>query len=231
MTPYYDDGTCVIYHGDCRDVLPHIETVDLLVTDPPYGQAWNSGRGRMGAIAGDDGGLDVEACLKAALRCLRSKRHAYVFGPYDLTQFTVGATADLVWDKGGLSSGDLSIPWGPTHERIAFAVWTPYPSEKGAGGLAARLRRGSVLHVPRQNNGRGALTHPTEKPVMLLRQLIEASSLHGDVVLDPFLGSGSTVVAARTEGRRAVGIEIEERYCEIAAKRLAQEVLDFGGAA
>jgi DNA modification methylase len=75
------------------------------------------------------------------------------------------------------------------------------------------------------------LTHPTEKPVMLLRQLIEASSLHGDVVLDPFLGSGSTVVAARTEGRRAVGIEIEERYCEIAAKRLAQEVLDFGGAA
>jgi DNA modification methylase len=132
MTPYYDDGTCVIYHGDCRDVLPHIETVDLLVTDPPYGQAWNSGRGRMGAIAGDDGGLDVEACLKAALRCLRSKRHAYVFGPYDLTQFTVwcgiraGCRAATFLSRGGPRMSESRSPCGRRiprrRERVAWPL-------------------------------------------------------------------------------------------------------------
>jgi site-specific DNA-methyltransferase (adenine-specific) len=228
LVPYFNGSGITIYHGDCRDVLLSLSEVDLLLTDPPYGVSWSSGQGSMGGIVGDDGTLDVDAVLRLALRRLRHHRHFYVFGPYDITALTVGATTELVWDKGKHSGGDLAIPWGNSHERIAFGVWTPFDSQSGTGGFAARLRRGSVLSVPRQNNGRGALTHPTEKPVMLLRQLIEASSLHGDIVLDPFLGSGTTAVAALAEGRRCIGIEVEERFCEVAAKRLAQGVLDFG---
>lgn len=230
MSPYYEDDFVTIYHGDCREVcrrLPRSST-HLLLTDPPYGVSWSSGLGQMGGIVGDDGSLDVVACVREAAETLLSGRHMYVFGPADLTKVTVGATAELVWDKGKFGLGDLSIPWGPSHERIGFGVWVKYRSQADVGGMAARLRRGSVLHFPKQNNGRGAQTHPTEKPVQLLRYLIEASSTFGEVVLDPFAGSGSTLVAARVEGRRAIGIEIEERFCEVAANRLAQGTLDFG---
>lgn len=88
------------------------------------------------------------------------------------------------------------------------------------------MRRGSVIRCQRLNSE--AITkHPTEKPVMLMRQLVESSSIIGDSVLDPFCGSGSALEAAQIEGRSAVGIEIEERYCEIAAERLSQKVLQF----
>ena len=86
------------------------------------------------------------------------------------------------------------------------------------------MRRGTVLRYP-NTRGRGATRHPTEKPVALLRELIESSSRFGETVLDPFIGSGSTLVAAALEGRKAIGIEIEERYCEIAANRLAHGAL------
>jgi site-specific DNA-methyltransferase (adenine-specific) len=79
--------------------------------------------------------------------------------------------------------------------------------------------------VPSTNTGNGAKRHPTEKPVMLLRQLIEASSLFGETVLDPFMGAGSTLVAAKAEGRKAIGVEVDERYCEIAASRMGQDFL------
>ena len=230
LEPYYDEIGITIYHGDCREVLPSLSKVDLLLTDPPYGMNWCSGRGDMGGISGDDGTFDVEACIRLALAQLRFHRHAYVFGPLDLSALTTAATAELIWDKGKHGSGNLSMPWGPSHERIAFAVWSPYKSAAKDGGLAARLRRGSIINVPMQNNGRGALTHPTEKPVMLMRQLIEASSLFGETVLDPFAGSGSTLVAAALEGRKAIGIELDEAHCETAAKRLAQGSFDFASA-
>jgi site-specific DNA-methyltransferase (adenine-specific) len=139
---------------------------------------------------------------------------------------TLGATTDLVWDKGeGTGMGDLSLPWRASHERLTFGVWNPYPSKKGCGAATARLRRGSVLRVNSTNAGQGAKRHPTEKPVMLLRQLIEASSLFDETVLDPFMGAGSTLEAAKAEGRKAIGIEVEERYCEVAANRMGHEVL------
>ena len=123
--------------------------------------------------------------------------------------------------------GDLSKPWGPQHERIAFATYELSKANraKGYGNLSARLRKGSVVRSTRANSGR-VKHHPTEKPVDILRQFIESSSVMGETVYDPFAGSGSTLIAAALECRVAVGCEIEERYCEIAAKRIENECVE-----
>jgi DNA modification methylase len=128
----------------------------------------------------------------------------------------------LIWDKGILGLGNLSLPWGPQHERITFAVYYPYKdSRKGRGELSARLRKGSVLRSQRFN-GTGIKHHPTEKPIRILRQMIESSSMIGETVYDPFCGSGSTLLAALIEGRSAVGVEISEQFCETAVKRFEE---------
>jgi hypothetical protein len=185
-------------------------------------------------IAGDDGSCDVYGILRHAARTLRGHAHAYVFGPFDLRRVRgMISTEPIVWDKGrAMSVGNLSLPWGRTWEPIQFGVWSGSPgsaarsSEDGKGRLSARKRRGTVLHYPRLNGTR-CRDHLTPKPVPLLRELIESSSCPGDLLLDPFAGAGSTLVAAVIEGRRAIGIEIEERYCEIAARRVeeAQQVM------
>jgi DNA modification methylase len=225
MKAYYANDSVTIYHGDCRDVLPALapRSVDLLLTDPPYDIGYVSRRSDHGAITGDDGSLDVTAAVSAGLRCLRLNHPFYVFGPLDISQLTTGATCDLIWDECKHGLGDTSLPWGNSWERIAFGVWNRYPSQKGVGRGLVRRRRGTVLRYPTVNNGQGARAHPTRKPVALLRELIEVSTKHGEVVLDPFMGFGSTLEAAVLEGRSAIGIETEERYCEIAAKRCVQE--------
>jgi hypothetical protein len=227
MTPYYDDGTCTIYHGDCREVLTTVEPADLLLTDPPYGVDWKSGKGQHDKIIGDDGSLVLESWLDLALRKIRRGRHVYIFG---LNSGAVPASmplcgmTELIWDKGVIGMGDLAAPWGPAHESILFGVQEVSKSNraKGYGVGAARLRKGSVLRIQRGQSGQ-TKRHPTEKPVDLLRVLIESSSTFGETVLDPFMGSGSSLVAAAAEGRKAVGIEIDERYCEVAALRLGTD--------
>ena len=224
MTPYYDDGTCVIYHGDCREILPTLEVADLMITDPPYGVGWQSSRGSHDLIAGDDGSLPLEAWLDLALRKTRRGRHVYIFGfrPSDIPEgMPMCGFAELVWDKGVMGLGDITSPWGPSHEPILFGVQEISKANraKNYGVTAARLRKASVLRFQRPHSAQ-TLRHPTEKPVDLLRVLIESSSTFGETVLDPFAGSGSTLEAARLEGRKAVGIELDERYCEAAAKRL-----------
>lgn len=230
-TPYYRDASVTLYHGDAREVLPLLPrgSVDLIVTDPPYGvrrtPAVGVSRtdGRFAEpMAGDDGSLDVAAVLNLGLAALKMNRHLYVFGPADLSACPVTAKATLIWAKGGPGvHGDLSLPWGTNHEPITFAMYAPSKAQRdrGSGGLSARLRQGSVLSVPKLS-ARQVSRHPTEKPVKLLRMLIEASSLFDETVLDPFAGSGSTLEAAVLEGRQAVGVEIDERYCEVAAERL-----------
>lgn len=225
MKPYYEHGGITIYHGDCRDALAAVPECDLLLTDPPYGVAWRrTGYSACAPMVGDVDTTSVLEALQLAIKRLRLSRHAYVFGPLDLSELRLCSVTELVWDKGGVGVGNLSLPWSTSHERITFGVRFVGPRQKanGRGALAARLRKGSVLRYQRLYSGQNS-RHPTEKPVALLRELIESSSHIGELVLDPFCGSGSTLVAATREGRRAIGIEIEERYCEIAARRLQQE--------
>lgn len=237
IKPYYEDEHATLYLGRCEDVLPTLarDSIDLIVVDPPYGQNYLSNRGgKHERIVGDDGTFDLAANLNLACKTLRRGRHAYIFGPNDLTDTPLAAAVELIWDKQIVGMGDLSLPWSKSWEPITFAVYEPSKAnrEKGYGGLAARMRQGSVLRVPR-TNGAATTKHPTEKPVPLLRQLIESSSMWGETVLDFTVGVGSTLVAARLEGRKAIGIEVDEQYCEAAAKRLSgeREFDLFGGVA
>lgn len=235
MTPYYEQDGVVIYHGDCRDVMTALESdgCDLLLTDPPYGVDWQSNSRQLAfaPIAGDDGTFDVVTALGDAVRCLRGSRHMYVFGRWDLSSLALGGLSELVWDKVGMSAGDVDTVWGVSHEYITFGVKANAAQRRnGKGNGPARLRRGSVLRYQRPSGVEVSL-HPTEKPVPLLRELIESSSRFGELILDPFAGCGSTLVAARLEGRSAIGIEIDERYCETAAKRVAQGALGLFGEA
>lgn len=230
MEAYFERDGVAIYHGDCRELLALLprDSVDVIVTDPPYGIEYRSARrtdGISSPIAGDADLAIAREGLAAALRLLRRHRHVYAFAsPAERAIFEglpIGGAAELVWNKGQMNAGDLALPWGNQHELIMFGVYAPSPAnrKRGDGRLAARLRQGSVITEPRVNAGATG-AHPTEKPVRLLRRLIESSSLLGEAVLDPFAGSGSTLVAALNEGRSAIGIEIEERYCEVAAERL-----------
>ena len=219
MKPYYEQDGITIYHGDCREVELPTGSVDLVIADPPYGMSYLS-RGTHPMIQGDDDNSWVPEAMRHALRALKTNRHFYVFGP-DMPGLTTAATMELIWDKGRLSAGGGNHPWSPGHERLTFGVYSRFKSHRNVGNGNVRLRRSTVLHVPKVNNGRGSFVHPNQKPVMLMRVLIEASSQFDEVVFDPFMGSGTTLVAAKAEGRSAIGIEVEERYCEIAAKRLA----------
>lgn len=220
----YMSEYAVLYHGRAEDVLPTIDKAkyDLIVMDPPYGVQYRSNRGQnFDAILNDDGGLDLDLVVAECCRILRPWRHLYVFGGLGFGDAPVGGTASLVWDKEMIGMGDLSLPWGPQHEAIDFGVYVPSKAarKRGDGRLAARLRQGSVLRVQRPNS-RQVSRHPTEKPILLLRQLIESSSCIGDIVLDPFLGSGSTAVAAILSGRRCVGVELDEQYLPTAIERI-----------
>jgi site-specific DNA-methyltransferase (adenine-specific) len=214
VKPYYDADGIVIYHGDCRDVLPTIDGA-VMVADPPYGISYRSGQaGRIKqGVVGDD---STEA-RDDALR-IWGNRPALVFGKWTVAR-PPGARALLVWDKGpGVGMGALDIPWKPNHEEI-YVYGFGWVGHRGSGVL--------------RFNGPGAYaqmlsdcTHPNGKPLPLMMELV--SKCPPGTVVDPFMGSGTTLRAAKDLGRRAIGIEIEERYCEIAAKRLSQRVLALG---
>jgi site-specific DNA-methyltransferase (adenine-specific) len=229
LSPFYDAGGIKLYNCDCRAVEV---ASDLIVTDPPYGQSFISGMSgaKWGMLFNDDQPEIVEDCLAHALKGLRRHRHVYIFsGRLDLSKLPLSGITELIWDKEIIGMGDLTQPWGLQHEKIIFACheFSKANREKGKGNLSARLRKGSVLRSQRAQSG--AMHHPTEKPVDILRQMIESSSVMGEVVYDPFAGSGSTLIAAMLEGRQGVGCEIDERYCEIAAKRF--DAISRGGLA
>lgn len=204
MTPYYADHLVSIYHGDCREVTEWM-AADVLVTDPPYGMAHIAGGGRpKRPIAGDGDTSTRDAAL-----VMWGEKPALVFGRWDQPH-PIAARICLTWDKGDWPGmGDLSEPWGPSTEEV-------YVLGRGFVGR----RRGTVLRCDRIT---GSQIHPTEKPLPLMRTLIEACP--PGVIADPFMGSGTTLRAAKDLGRKAIGIEINERYCEIAARRMGQEVL------
>jgi site-specific DNA-methyltransferase (adenine-specific) len=200
--PYYQDEWVTIWHGDCREMLPGL-VADVLISDPPYGMAYRSGWSGV-EVAGDED-LSVRDAVLAAW----APRPAAVFGRWNLPR-PEGTHARLIWDKGDWPGmGDLSFPWGPSDEEVYIL---------GDGWVGTR--EGTILRR-RRIGGNGL--HPTEKPVDLMEQLVRKAP--PGTVLDPFTGSGTTLVAARNLGRKAIGIEIEEGYCEIAAERCRQGVL------
>jgi site-specific DNA-methyltransferase (adenine-specific) len=209
--PYYQDARVTLYCGDARDVLPSVAgQFDLTLTDPPYGQAYVSGKSGRGHGRNDGARLSLRLYRQAA-PLLRSA-HVLWFTRWDtwpelweVLASTYPLRGLLVWDKGHNGMGDLRH-WGNACEYVASA---------GTGRIVGR-RDGNLLRFPWRPNR--ATHHPHEKPVALLRYLIQ--KLGAASVLDPFAGSGSTLVAAQSLGVRAVGVEIEERYCEIAARRL-----------
>lgn len=214
--PYFQRDGVTLYHGDARELFPSIAAwggLGAMVTDPPYGIGYESGHeGDLPrAIAGDD---DVEL-RDFALRAW-GQRAAACFATWRCVPPTPPRGC-LVWEKAAGGMGDLSFPWAPRFE----LVWIF--GEGWAGRRTSSVLRGST--VTTWNTGPARRLHPHEKPVDLLEQIIGKAP--GRFVVDPFAGSGSTLVAARAAGRRAVGIELEERYCEVAALRLSQGALPF----
>ena len=208
-TPYYDDGKGIhIFLGDCREILQHLPKVDLVLTDPPYGCAATTGWGGTYdkfEIAGDKD-TTLRDWVIQTFPC-----PWIIFGSPRIVRPLCKAV--LIWKKGDHTGmGDLSFPWKPDFEEI-------YINGIGFNGP----RTSSVLSFnARTDSGR---YHPTEKPIELIAALMMKGP--AGLILDPFMGSGTTLRAAKDLGRKCIGIEIEERYCEIAARRLQQEVLNL----
>jgi site-specific DNA-methyltransferase (adenine-specific) len=214
VKPYYEKNGIVIFHGDCREVLPTLPCVDIVLTDPPYGMSFRSNfrHEKHDAIHGDDA-LPVDV-IRSLIQ--KAGRAAYFFCRWDNLALMPPPRSVLAWVKNNWSMGDLFHEHGRQWEACCFY-------DRPGHEFIKRIP--DVIIEPRTGND----LHPTQKPVPLMGAIIGANV--GDTVLDPFMGSGSTLVAAKDRGRRAIGIEIDERYCEIAATRLAQDVLDFGEAA
>ncbi len=202
MTPYYEADGITIYHGDCRLILPQV-TADVMVTDPPYGMAYTSGySGR--SVEGDRDPLIRDWALERW-----AGRPTIVFGRWDVPR-PAGTRMLLIWDKGDWPGmGDLTMPWGPSTEEIYIL----------GDGFAGR-RSGQIIRDPKRPK---ADTHPTAKPVGLMVELL--SKCPPGVIVDPFMGGGATLEAAKQLGRKAIGIEMEEKYCAMAASRLRQGCL------
>jgi len=227
-TPYYQDEFVTLYHGDCREITDWLGA-GVLVTDPPYGMALRTGKrkGRFGdfgdcAVIGDSDPRTRDAALAA----WGSERPALVFGRWSVPRPADTKTL-LTWEKGNHTGmGNLDIPWSPTTEEIY--VLGKWPARERMGKYGGGREAATILvnaPTPGQVNGRW---HPTEKPLGLLLRLV--AKCPPGVIADPFAGSGTTLVAAKRLSYGAVGVEIEERYCEVIAKRLSQDVLDFGEA-
>lgn len=222
MKPYYSDEQVTLYLGDCREVTEWL-SADVLVTDPPYGIGWMQpayravGKSEGTRTRRHDGILndDDTAARDAALQCW-GDRPGLVFGAIERPAPT-GTRRTLVWKKPNDAGLFGSTIWRKDWEPIyVIGKWPSLPATESAViGTGAGSHRQYAQGV-----------HPHAKPVDVLSKLI--SNCPPGMIADPFAGSGSTLVAAKALGRRVIGVELDERYCEIAAKRLAQGVLDFG---
>jgi site-specific DNA-methyltransferase (adenine-specific) len=210
-------GNATLYLGDCRDILPTLPKVDAVITDPPYGIAYVSARRKRGAteMLANDNAAPVDAV--ADMAALLSEGGAM----YLATRFDVAAQwndairaagltlkTPIFWDKGNHTSGDLEGDFGAQVEVFIFA-------HKGRHKLRGP-RLANLWRIPRDPAG----DHPTPKPVALMERMVDCSTDPGGLVLDPFMGSGSTGIACGNLGRRFIGCEVEPKYFDIACRRI-----------
>lgn len=217
MKPYYQHAEIAIYHGDAREILPAID-YSLLLTDPPYGIQLSSNGDHFSKrnVAGDHSqDLGKFAVAHAEKRGVP----ALVFSDPGMP-WPGQWKQCLVWDKGEAvgSGGDPKSCWRFDWEAIQCA----------RTGVLTGGRESSILRFPVRPFAPeyDFRFHPCQKPVAVLEYLLRRLGGSG-LMVDPFIGSGSSLVAAKNLGRCAVGIEIEEKYCETAARRLSQEVFDY----
>lgn len=250
MTPYFEDESVRIYHGDCLEVLSTLERVDCVMTDPPYSEhvhnkSRQGSRPLTGSVSGGsysapanfcrekDFGFDAitedtrEACGRQFARL--SRRWVLVFSDVESTGDWRAALSALdyvrtgAWVKVGATpqfTGDR-----PATGFEAITICHPKGKKRWNGGGSH-----AVWSVPivLNRSGNDPRLHTTQKPEALMLSLVSLFTDEGETILDPFMGSGTTLAAAKRLGRKAIGIEREEKYCEIAARRLAQGALAFG---
>jgi len=223
MKPYYQDDYVTLFHGDCREVVPTLGRFDLLLTDPPYGIDY----GRAGGFSASHGwsqnreNVGWDACRVSSdimLATMEVCDTQIIWGGNYYTDILPPSMRWLVWDKvqRGFSLADCEMAW--TNQNRASRVFTY--ARGNESGFAPGLRHGDKGFCN---------THPTQKPLALMEWCIsiadKSTGAPVQTILDPFAGSGTTGRAAKDLGRKCVLVEREERYCEIAAKRMAQEVL------
>lgn len=214
MKEYYSRNGITIYHGDALEVWSALalEDADTVVTDPPYGISYSPAGGGTGwtvktftsadLVRGDNAPFDPSFLL--------THPRLVLFGANHYADHLPPRDSWIIWDKRvGIPSNDFAdceMAWcslgGPA--RVVRHLWN---------GAFRASERGEQR------------VHPTQKPLAVMRWIVERYTLPAGRVVDPYMGSGTTLAAAKTLGRRAIGIEIEEHYCEIAAKRLSQDVL------
>lgn len=244
MSIYYQDSKVTLYHGDCRDILPRL-TADSVITDPPYAVDKN---GQM------LGYIDPDYSAKTTHTRGYADHHPEAFSRLmgDAFQGMYNAVPDgtvhvafggnrtlhqqtVAAENAGFTVLDLLVFSSPNG--VAKSKSTLAPAHE----IAVLLRKGKPRNINPTWKQKNAWDipkprvmdtgHVTTKPLSWMRALIELTTSPGETVLDPFVGSGTTMLAARELGRPAIGVELVERYCEIAAQRLSQDVLDLGGIA
>lgn len=234
MKPYYQDKWATIYHGDCREILRGLSdaSIDFILTDPPYGLSGQQadkaitvkGHAPFRRHFGEwDMAWNPKPLLNEASRLLRAGGALVAF---------CGSTGIAEYLDTPLQDKKLGV-WVKTNppprvrpgyqNATEFWVWQVKAGAKPTwhGGFT----QSNAIVSPNPRSTEGPLQHPTQKPLHLMWGFVERHSDPGELVADPYMGSGTTLVAAKTRGRKSIGIEREEKYCEIAAKRLSQGVL------
>jgi DNA modification methylase len=207
IEPYFQDDSCTIYLGDCREILPTLEPVDLVLTDPPYGIDY----GKSGGFSASHGwgpwrenvSWDAERPPREIFTLLLAAgRNHIIWGGNYFTDYLPPTMQWLIWDKG---QRDFSLA---DCEMAYSSQW----------------KASRIFNYGRGKAVQDGKEHPTQKPLALILWCL-GFYRDAQTILDPFMGSGTTLRAAKDLGRKCIGIEIEEKYCEIAARRLQQQVL------
>ena len=223
MKPYYEDDLVTIYHGDCLELLPEL-AFDVVVTDPPYGvkfggKSTKHGKSKGGYASHVDDADFVTDVVAPLVRQLVGRARVVCLTPGLRNMFSYPVpdhVGTLFYPSGAGQSS-----WGFTCSQPVFYYGKDPYLAAGKGS-----RPDSIWTTDNANEVTG---HPCPKPLSVMRWMVGRVSIDpADLILDPFMGSGTTLRAAKDLGRKAIGIEIDEAYCEIAAKRMGQGVLDFG---